>query len=147
MAPLDSFAATDPVGSVYAEFHTLGKASKKPRNAVVLIGMWTILGMFLFMPVAYMIKLLFSLGNGGTDGKSFAEDGAGILILGAFAAVPSILLWRTTINYFRKRAVIAEDVEVEEQNGDEENLIEDEEGHEATEGGDDPNVADEKRAE
>jgi hypothetical protein len=111
-APLTPHASTDPVASIRSEMELYVQASEKPRNAIVLIGMWLLWG-----PVAIggvLVLLYFPYLIFFTDTPSGIHsfgDAVGaifallliLFILGGLFVVAVRLLYPTTRNYFKQR--------------------------------------------
>ena len=89
-APLSSYAATGPFESLLAEGHVYRSAAERPRNGIVVIGMWLIFGTV-----------------GLVGGITLARDAeVGSSLTGAVMLLVAVaLLWRTTWNYFMRSAV------------------------------------------
>lgn len=89
-APITSYAATGPFESLFAEGHVYRQAVEKPRRFVVVLGIWIIFGPMALTGVAVL----------------FISREAGGLIAGTlFLAIPSVMIWKTTRNYFARPKV------------------------------------------
>jgi ribosomal protein L40E len=89
-APLTPYAATGPFESILAEGHVYRQAVEKPRNLVVVLGMWLIFGM-----IALGAVVMLFVGR---------DVGFEYLIAGAFLLpVSLIMIWKTTRNYLARR--------------------------------------------
>jgi hypothetical protein len=103
MAPLDSFAATDPMLSIMSRYDTLGKASRRPANGVVLAGMWLIMGLpATILLVGVVMNVWEAVGS-----MAYLDVAGEALIRAAVCAVlaliPTILVVRTTRSFIRNR--------------------------------------------
>ncbi len=89
-APLSSYAAIGPFESVLAEGHVYRSAVERPRNLIILLGIWVIFGM---TALACLVVLL-------VDSVASVDSA-----IAAFLLIASVvILWRTTRNYqTRKR--------------------------------------------
>jgi hypothetical protein len=88
-APLSSYAATGPFESIFAEAHVYRSAAERPRNLVVVIGMWLIFG-----PVGLSGGVMVLMA--GDIGAVYALAGALLL------AISVALVWKTTRNYLAR---------------------------------------------
>jgi len=113
MTPMDSFAATDPVRSIHAEFNIFNKASRNAPKPIVLIGMWLIwgpsvaaitivlcYGAYSFLFTGTVTENFRSLGLGGVLGMLFFVAAMGFLL-----TVGVKYLYCTTRNYIHRSQV------------------------------------------
>ena len=106
LAPLDSFAATDPLASVYAEVDTLAKAFRSPKYIITIIGMWMFLAPWVLIgSIATACIAIEGLAH--ADGHQslgyFFGWLIGLAIISGLTIVCGTLLYRTTRNYVRYR--------------------------------------------
>ncbi len=89
--------------------------------------MWLTIGMLLLLPsLAYFGKFILDLTTDFGDAPAMTKDTLGILIAAAFAIFPAFLLFRTTLNYFRKpQAPDTEEEDAESQHNEEIDITED----------------------
>ena len=94
-APLSSYAATAPFVSLFAEGHAYRQAVEKPRNWIVLLGIWLLFGFF-----AAGGFVLLILGA--------RADRLSVLLGGLMMMVVSVwIIARTTWNYATRKPVKA----------------------------------------
>ena len=96
-APIGGNVSIDPVGYASSAGRALSDGVRKPRSAIVVVGMW-----ILFVP--YMVfYILVSVGflaqGGGVDAFTFVAS----LGLGILALVLGFFVVKTTLNYIRHR--------------------------------------------
>jgi len=108
-APLNAFAATDPVLAIHSEFNTFGKAMKGTDKPIVLIAMWMLWGPSFAAACFGIAGILYILAIGmGNDRK--ADAGVWLLLFldlcltGAFALIAGKILLSTTRNFLSRRA-------------------------------------------
>lgn len=100
--PLTSYAAIDPLGSIYAAADTYRKAIANPRSPIVLIGMW-----LLFGPTALISLLILCAGVGSVLDLTSGSSGRSVLyamgpsIVFLEAAIACAILYRLTRNRLR----------------------------------------------
>lgn len=88
-APLTSYAATGPIEHLFAEGHVYRQATERPKNLIVVLGIWIIFGSMALTGGA----MLFLSGD-ATVGYAF----------GAFLVpISLIIIWKTTRNYLARR--------------------------------------------
>ena len=92
-APMTSYAATAPFESLFAEGHVYRQATEKPRNLVVVLGIWMIFG---------------TMAAGGAL-LVFSSTNAWYLLAGLFLlAISLTIIWKTTVNYIARSNVPTE---------------------------------------
>ena len=114
--PLTSHAAIDPLARIHSAGDTYRKASKRPANKAVLVGMWLIFGPQIPLLLS---ALIFSLGDLFTEGRNFfSEEGIfrrytyytlplgsilTIVLTSGLLILYSAILLKTSKNYSNKR--------------------------------------------
>jgi len=86
---MTSYAASGPFEHLFAEGHVFRQAAEKPKNLVVVLGVWLIFGV---------------LGMGGLF-IAIIGSGSGVssVLLGAFVFLISLaMIWRTTRSYLSR---------------------------------------------
>ena len=91
-APLSSYASTAPFERIFSEGALLRRASSKPNNRLVLLGIWA-----LFFPTLLMCLFI------GFSVELPMLQRMFYLIFGG--SISSVLLIKTTLNYCKKRKV------------------------------------------
>ena len=85
-APMTSYAASGPFECLFAEGHVYRQAAEKPKNLVVVLGVWLIFGV---------------MGLGGLFIAIVgSSSGVSSVLLGAFLFLISLaMIWRSTRSY------------------------------------------------
>ena len=98
-APLSSYATTAPFVSLFAEGHAYRQAVEKPRNWIVLLGMWLLFGLSATIGFVFL-----TFGN---------QDDPRAVVSGGFLLMVSVaILARTTWNYATSKPVQQPDDEL-----------------------------------
>lgn len=96
-APMSSYAASGPFECLFAEGHVYRQAAERPKNLVVVLGVWLIFGV---------------VGLGGLF-IAIVGSGSGVssVLLGAFLFLISLaMIWRTTRSYLaRPRPLLSQE--------------------------------------
>ena len=88
-APMTSYAASGPFESLFAEGHVYRQAAEKPKNLIVVLGVWLIFG---FIGLAGLAIVILGYGSRGFS-----------LLSGAFLFLISLaMIWRTTRSYLAR---------------------------------------------
>lgn len=97
-APMTSYAASGPFECLFAEGHVYRQAAEKPKNLVVVLGVWLIFG------VMGLGGLFIAIGGSGS--------GVSSVLLGAFLFLISLaMIWRSTRSYLaRPRPQLSEEI-------------------------------------
>lgn len=106
-APLTFQGTTDPIRTIRAEGFAFREASRNPRGLGVVIAMWLILGPYAFGAGLGLIGFFVSVISGEPCGNSFGDclfmSSVLMVFLGGVTAICSILLYRTTTNYIKRK--------------------------------------------
>ncbi len=88
-APMTSYAASGPFELLFAEGHVFRQAAEKPKNLVVVLGVWLIFG---FLGISGLFMAVVGSGSG-----------VSWVLLGAFYFFTSLaMIWRSTRSYLAR---------------------------------------------
>jgi hypothetical protein len=103
-APLTSYASTGPFEHLFAEGAVYRQAAERPRNLVVVVGVWLIFGMLASGGLLFLV-----LASGGLPFLVLGRDFSVLVAMvgaGSFA-VSVAMIWRTTRSYATRKQVKA----------------------------------------
>lgn len=85
-APMTSYAASGPFECLFAEGHLYRQAAERPKNLMVVLGVWFIFG---FIGIGGLFVAILGFGSD-----------LGSVFFGGFLSVISLaMIWRTTRSY------------------------------------------------
>ncbi len=96
-APLNSYAATGPFESLFAEGHVYRRAAEQPRLLIVVLGMWLIFG------ITALGGITITVISWEMDNLFGVLTGIGLL------AVSLLLVGKTTKNYLQRQVTKSQD--------------------------------------
>lgn len=94
--PLSSYASTAPFERIFAEGHVYREATERPRNLIVVLGIWLIFGMMALSGVVFVVF-------GRCSGFLCVAVGAFLLVISL------MVIWKTTWNYLAKGKEVKND--------------------------------------
>lgn len=88
-APMTSYAATGPFEHLFAEGHVYRQAAEKPKNLMVVLGVWFIFG---FIGIAGLFIAILGF-----------DSNVSSVLFGTFMLAASLaMIWRTTRSYLAR---------------------------------------------
>jgi hypothetical protein len=102
-APLTSHAATDPMGSIFAQGYAIGRGVNQPKHLIVVVGLWLIALPMLVFIAQYFPYVLGELVLGLLQlqpGQILAGL-VGVALMVLFLAIYGGIVFKTTRNYLR----------------------------------------------
>lgn len=94
-APISLLSNTDPLQRIQAEGYLYGKVVDARPKPVILIGVWVLCLPWALLAVGFGLSFLVEAEGTGFGGFIF------FWLWIAFAAIPSVILFKVTRNYFR----------------------------------------------
>jgi len=89
-APINSYSAIAPFESAFAQGYVVRQAAARPKNLIVLVGIWLIFGCVALSGFTLVMSSRY------TSYRDFA--------IGTFMLLISLaILWKTSWNYFNKK--------------------------------------------
>jgi heme/copper-type cytochrome/quinol oxidase subunit 1 len=99
-APLSFHASTGPFERLFAEGFVYRHAAQRPRNLIVVMGVWLIFFPMMLMGLSGMADMSYL---GLTQDRSVTGRVFGALVSFAVAAVSGAMIWKTTQNFLAGR--------------------------------------------
>lgn len=96
-APISLLSTTDPFQRIQAEGYLYGRVVDSRPKPVILIGVWVLCLPWALLAIGFALSFLSEAEGTGAGGFIF------FWMWIAFAAVPAVILFKVTRNYFKLR--------------------------------------------